>query len=562
MTRWLGLDLRRIGSALVALTTACVAPPVGELCPVSDTLTAEEKRAAMCACRAQNEHPQEHRVFSLPPQYTADVLLVVGNTPGMIEKQRALAKLSRWGWLLNDPRLDIHVAVVTTDVGSWVAAGQPFATPAGACDSFAGDDGVMQAVSCLDRVGLSPAAQAACADLCPDRRFVPQDGRRFLAREANRSNVPVAMEIDARTGRQVDMGMQHALGCMLMVGDSGCTISSPLEAAKRALDGHRAENSGFLRPGVPLHMLFLTDRDDCSMQPSQRAENDPATLGCAAPDFDAPLRCFQTGPYRCLAADVACEQALNQTGDKTRCHPRIEGPLVPVGDYIDFFRRLTPRLTIRGIVPMPETGQGARVSVTQRAGTADSAGLLLEPACRASADPQFVGLPQRRMSAFVASWLDPYRYPLPAQPTNACVPAAYDEGIQEISWTRGEFEELFCLDWRTQRDAQGQPRCWVGYVSWEESDALPDEPWPLCSAGCCQAFAQSGSGRFSEPAVRDACESEPTACYCLDQTANRACASYGEGTERMGLWPGPDAALHKHHPVSVRCAADDVCQAK
>lgn len=81
MTRWLGLDLRRVGSALVAIPTACVAPPVGALCPVSDTLTAEEKRAALCACRAQNEHPQEHRVVPLPWKYTADVLLVVGNTP-------------------------------------------------------------------------------------------------------------------------------------------------------------------------------------------------------------------------------------------------------------------------------------------------------------------------------------------------------------------------------------------------------------------------------------------------------------------------------------------------
>jgi len=566
MTRWLGLDLRCLVSALVAISTACVAPPVEEFCPIPDTLTAEQKRAALCACMAQSEHPQWIDVFSLPRQYALDVLLVVGNTPGMVEKQRALAKLSEWEWLLNDPRLDIHVAIVSTDVGSWVAAGQPFATPAGACDSFAGDDGAMQALSCLDRVGLSPAAQAACTERCPDRRFVPQDGRRFLAREAGRSNVPVAMETDPHTGQRVDRGMQHALGCMLMLGDSGCTISSPLEAAKRALDGHRPENRDFMRPGVPLHILFLTDRDDCSMQPSQRDENDPATLRCDAPDLNAPLRCFQTGPYRCLAADVQCEQPLNQTGDKTLCRARSDSPLAPLRRYIDFFSRLTPQLSIRGIVPMPATGQGARVTATQRAGTFDSAGLMLDPACRSGADPQLAGLPQRRMSEFLAQWLDPRPLPLPEQPMNACLPEKYRDGLLMLSRWRGWSERSPCLPWRTQRDVQGQPRCWVGYVPWEQSYSLPDEPWPLCSAACCQAFAQSGSGQFWEPTVRDACEPEPESCYCIDKAVNQDCFLYGDGAERIGLWPGPEASYRYRtgYGVSVRCAADafaaEVCQ--
>lgn len=564
MTRWLGLHLRCLVSVFVGMISACSAPPVGEFCPIPDTLSADQKRLAICAC--QNRFVQGETVRDLPRQYAIDVLLVVGNTPGMVEKQRALARLSNWGWLLNDPRLDIHVAIVSTDVGSWVAAGQPFATPAAACDSFAGDDGAMQAVSCLDRVGLSPTAQAACAELCPDRRFVPQDGRPFLAREANRSNVPVAMEIDSSTGRLVDMGMQHALGCMLLLGDSGCTISSPLEAAKRALDGHRRGNAAFRRADAPLYILFLTDRDDCSMQPSQRAENDPVTLGCDKPDLNAPLRCFQTGPYRCLAADVRCEQPLNQTSDKTLCRARGDSPLVPVADYIDFFRGLTLKLAIRGIVPKPATGQGARITTTQRAGTFDSAGLMLEPVCRASTDPQLVGLPQRRLSEALAPWLPNRNFYPGEQPTNVCALDRYSEGLAPLGiWNNGLLNTT-CLPWRTARDAQGQPRCLVGDVPWDQPHSIPDTPWPLCGAACCQAFAQSFSGEYWEPAVRDACEPEPTSCYCIEKPERPLCPFYGEGAERAGLWPGPGATSHWGYAVSIRCAADgseeDACPAQ
>ena len=96
------------------------------------------------------------------------------------------------GWVawLTNPGMDLHVGIVSTDVGSWVAADQPFAQPAGACDSFAGDDGALQAVSCWERairqrLSRPPAPRyvrivATCRPM----------GTRFIALEGAASNVP------------------------------------------------------------------------------------------------------------------------------------------------------------------------------------------------------------------------------------------------------------------------------------------------------------------------------------------------------------------------------------
>ena len=561
MTRRIQVGLCGLFSTTLALVS-CTAPPVGQVCPIPDQATPEQARAALCAC--DNLFAQGETLYFPPKRSEVDLLLVVGNTPGMVEKQRALATLPIWDWLLTDPRVDLHLAIVSTDVGSWVAPNQPFSQPVGSCDSFAGDDGVMQAVSCLDRAGQSAAAQAACADLCPDRRFVPTDGRPFLAREFSRSNVPVSMETAPRTGERYDAGPQHALRCMLLLGEGGCAISSPLEAAKRALDAHRQENSGFLRPGVPLSIVFLTDRDDCSMQPGQRRENDPQTLHCDAPDPNAPLRCFEAGPYRCLAADVTCEQPLNQSGDKTLCHARSDSPLVPTSDYVRFFSALTDRLSVQGIVPMPATGQGARITATQRPGTFSSAGLMLDPACRSTSEPYVSGLPQRRMSEALARWQSMARPFQSGLQVSVCEPARYRNALDHLSvWISG-WSRPTCPSWRTARDEQGQPRCIVAYVQnpdphWlPDSLRFPDEPWPTCGAACCSAFAQSEFGESWEPSILAACEPEPQECYCVVKSPRWLCSSaiYGEGAELIGLWDRPNVSSKRGARVSVRCAID------
>lgn len=560
MTRWLSAGLRGLfsmGITMAMATLSCTAPPVGRFCPIPDHATPEQTQAALCACELPSA--QYQAVYSPAQRYTFDLLLVVGNTAGMVEKQRTLAKLPIWDQLLSNPRVDAHVAIVSTDVGSWVAPGQPFSQPAGACDSFAGDDGAMQAVSCLDRTGLSPAAQAACAELCPDRRFVPTDGRPFLARDGGRSNVPISMEPDPQSGRLSDVGLAHALRCLLVLGEGGCAISSPLEAAKRALDAHRQDSSGFLRKGVPLFIVFLTDRDDCSMRLGQRAENDPLTLRCDSPDPTAPLRCFEAGPYRCLAADVACEQPLNQTGDKTLCHPRDDSPLSPVRDYLRFFSAISPKMAITALSSMPATGQGARITATQRPGTFDSAGLALEPACRSSVDPGLSGLPQRRMSDLIATWhqareLGEYR-----PPVSVCEPTRYHEALDALLGLPVRDQFPICQPGRPSDERQEPPPCLVGYVPWQEPQALPSVLWPTCGTACCAAFAASQQGQPWEPEVMDACSGERQSCYCLGKPQRSLCPPhrYGDAAELVSLWEAPSAGPPPAGSgVSVRCAID------
>ncbi len=52
------------------------------------------------------------------------------------------------------------------------------------------------------------------------------------------------------------------------IGATGCGFEAPLEAMKRSLDGSRIENTGFIRDGAFLAVVFLTDEDDASVKDS------------------------------------------------------------------------------------------------------------------------------------------------------------------------------------------------------------------------------------------------------------------------------------------------------
>lgn len=546
--------LCRLLGVLSTLLLACVAPPVRSLCEVPMFGTEAEKRAAICACR-KGFGMKAERYYRLPGGQTIDVLLVIGNTPGMAAKQRALAEIADWRWLLLSPFLDLHLGVVSTDIGSWTAEGTPFAQPAGACDSFAGDDGVLQAVSCWDRPGQTSAAQAACAAVCPDRRFGIRDGRRYLASELGRRNAVSAPELDVRTGQTYDRGMEYALRCLLPLGESGCTISSPLEAAKRALDGHRRENTGFRRPEAPLVILFLTDRDDCSMQLARRAENDPATRRCDTPDRSASPLCFAPGPYRCLAADRLCDQPWNQSGDKSYCVQRSDSPLVPVESYLQFFIEVAggpERLYLDALSATPALGQGAPISAQLPVGASEVAALSLTPACQSPSDPEFFGLPQHRLSAVRAPWLRVNGAAARPTPPSICEPSKYDLILPLLSLgPRSPWPA--CVGGMVQRSPMGQPICLVGYVPPDEPRSLPDRLFPVCSAPCCAAFARSQLGEPDDPPVMAACEPEPETCYCVATPQPQVCPQWA-GEECVAIWPKSGVAPPPGYGISIRCA--------
>jgi hypothetical protein len=247
----------------------CSTPAFTAICALPDNAIPEQQLAAVCSC----QRGVAETIWSPYRRPKIDLLLVIGNTPGMVKKQRALAQtfpalLS----LLEGAHFDYHIGVVSTDTGSWVAPNAPWPMSAGSCDSFAGDDGQLQKTSCLDRSSGSAAAANACAAVCPDRRFLPTDGLPFVAGAGGRTNVPVALAPDPMTGRMVDYGPAYALQCMAMLGDGGCVISAPLASARLALDGHADVNRGFLRP----HSL-LTTRAPRAARPPIPTPPPPAT---------------------------------------------------------------------------------------------------------------------------------------------------------------------------------------------------------------------------------------------------------------------------------------------
>ena len=352
-----------------------------------------------------------------PPTMTnnVDVLFVMDNSPSMTPKQKALAKnIPLFISGLDAAGLDYHIAIISTDIGTNTAPGTPWGASIGKCDTYVGDDGVMQTSPCTSHSDVTSDAKNACSSLCPDDKYVPNDGKRFLSKVGGVTNVPVALELDPMSGKMVDRGPIHAFQCMALLGDSGCGVESPLESVHRALDAHRGENSGFLRPDSLLAIVFLTDEDDCSVQLARRSENNPTTRDCdpAQPDtFD----CYNLD-YRCLARSVTCDQVMDTPGTKTNCKERPGNYLEPVSKYATFLRGLRPagRLLLSGIWTLPSIDKGGVVSIARGSGGTTTPFLNRAPgsgaSCSYSGDAAIFGQAQLRLSSFAAGFTDAQQY--------------------------------------------------------------------------------------------------------------------------------------------------------
>lgn len=556
-------DLRSALSlfAFVTVTTACTAPPLEAFCPIPEHGTPAERLAAVCACQtSQGEQYYPARVRS-----KLDILFVVSNAPGMAAKQQALAE--SYAFLtsnLDSSDLDYHLGVISTDVGSWTAADTPFATSAGSCDSFAGDDGRLQATSCLDRPGLSPQAQAACQAVCRDRKFVPNNGLPYLSRHFGNTNAPKVLEPDHRTGKIVDRGPEYALKCMTVLGDSGCAVSSPLESARRALDGHLRANSGFRRDGVPLVVIFFTDSDDCSVQPARRSENDPRTQDCPNPDPNAPASCYRPGPYRCLARDVACNEPLNTPGPKTNCHERPDSPLEPVDTYIQFFAQLghAPWLYFIGIWPLPDIPTTGPLVVSQDANIAGSPGLRFgtgpTTGCQSPSPDLGPGNAQLRLSRFARPFQLPNRpsWRLEARSQSICDPTQYAQPFGRLMDSIGRKIGPACLPVDPKIGPDGLPLCLIGDVPENNNLSIPDQLMPLCGPGCCQAMSASPYPYTPslDPSIVAACLPEPSDCYCLFRN-NGFCEGWWEVDASISVWRKDNGDPPPNRFTTIRCAA-------
>ena len=349
--------------------------------------------------------PAQGVCLTTPPTNNLDILFVIDNSPSMAGRQKGLvASIPKFLRKLDTASTPVNynIGIVSSDIGTDPAPDLQWSGGLTSCDTFAGDDGVLQATPCTSRFALSPDAAAVCQAFCPDPSFVPYKNGLFISKLGSSSNVPFDLKSDPQSG-QIDLGPQHAFSCMAVLGDGGCGVEGPLEAARRALDGHRADNAYFLRPDSLLAVIFLTDEDDCSVQLGRRKENMPDAFDCPLPSGDAPFGCFNSD-FRCLARDVSCDEPLNTAGEKHSCRERADSYLEPVQTYVDFFSKLRPanRLFLGGIWTLPALDQGGQLTVANMTGgSAGSDGLnrVLLP-CSGTFST-YPGAPQLRLSKLV-----------------------------------------------------------------------------------------------------------------------------------------------------------------
>jgi hypothetical protein len=401
---------------------------------------------------------------------------------------------------------------------------------------------------------------------------VPNGKDRFIAKSVGVNNI--------KTGNDPTAPIK-AFQCMALVGDTGCGITSQLESTKRALDGHLAENSGFLEDGSNLIVTFITDKDDCSMQPSQRQNLDPPAISCSTSGnpADLPYGCYNLD-YRCMAKDVTCTGgdnggALYTTGKKTGCTERPDTWLNPVVLYTQFFGSLrdAQSLSFNGIwsPSLIDFGNGVTTpygngqlqvasesppnTATNLLQTAPSAGAACyNPTPGLTTEPGgYYGQAQLRLESFKNTF-DPSIW----SEVSICDPANY--GIVPAVAQSLVQKTLPCLPGIPFLDSAGNPECMVGYVDANQPDGLPDVYMPPCSSTCCDAWANSKEpigpyGPFDtiakDPAIVTACTPEPQDCYCTVVSTQGNCP----GSTLAGLWQQGNRGPPLDKTVNFRCAA-------
>ena len=298
---------------------------------------------------------------SKPPKVTTklltnqlDVLFVVDNSVnGPVAQELLDANFGNFVNALDAfprGRPDLHIGVVTTTVGTGVAS-------VGNCPQAAPDD---------DGLMVNTArVMTGCAG--PSGQFIADLGN----------------SDGTRTTNYAPSTLQQVFGCIADVGSTGCGIEQPLEAMKRALDGTRPENAGFLRPDANLAVVFLADEDDVSVA-------DPSAWSLS--DLDQLQWLFT----------YTCDQPMSTTapGTYTNCHERDNSFLAPTASYVDF---LTSLVDPGQLIVATVGGDPATTTVQ----TANAPALGLAPSCTATingnAHPYWPGI---RLATFASAFGD------------------------------------------------------------------------------------------------------------------------------------------------------------
>ncbi|MGE5186477.1 MAG: hypothetical protein ACM31C_30685 [Acidobacteriota bacterium] len=304
----------------------------------------------------------------IPVSADIDILFVIDNSASTSDKQTVFAQNFPQFVAALDAfptgRPNLHIGVVTTTVDIGVQGFGP------GCPSPAPNDNGL--------LVNTPRVAAGCSG--PTGRFISDIKNGTGGRTTNYSGT-----------------LADTFSCIAQVGVSGCGFEADLEAMKRALDGSRPENAGFIRNGAYLAIVFLTDEDDASVK-------DTAIFGlgsgAAGPgDFRAqPLYAYK------------CDTAISASGpgSYTNCVPRTDSYLQPTASYFQFLASVKDpaQIVVAMIIgdPKPLGTNGVNIQ-TGMITSPFSQSLALMPSCTATINGNAaIARPGVRMADFLSNF--------------------------------------------------------------------------------------------------------------------------------------------------------------
>jgi hypothetical protein len=181
-----------------------------------------------------------------------DLLFVIDNSPVMAAHQANL--ISNYRTFMTELANmmggvpDVHIGVVTTDLGTTGADGQVH-TAVGACGGD-GDGGRLRHAGSI--VG----------------NYITDYG-----------------EFDGSRVTNYTGSLEDAFAELATVGSSGCAFTQPLEAMRRTLSSS-TENAGFLRDDAYLFVAFLTAGEDCSFAHASFLDGAQDVFSCITNDSE------------------------------------------------------------------------------------------------------------------------------------------------------------------------------------------------------------------------------------------------------------------------------------
>jgi hypothetical protein len=323
----------------------------------------------------------------------------------------------------------------------------------------------------------------------------------------------------------------------------------------------------------------VTDEDDCSVQLTARAQNNPNTIDCTKNGMST-YNCWKND-FRCTAYNVKCNEPMTSTGAKTGCTESGNGYLEPVDKYVRFFGNLrsSNKLVLAGIwtptlldnLNSDTTKVGKLVvdydpllCVPGPGITCSSEALIrgqgVSAACQSATDASISGQAQLRLSKFIRSFDAAVR-----TEQSVCEPQNYGSMLDGVADRIISKIPAPCFDAKVKTDASGKPACVVGLVDSATPNAVPKVALPQCGTSCCSAWAVAGATTAdpqtstarpvpNDPTITSACQTEPGDCYCAvsNATSKYACKdSAGQDTALAGLW----IKMAPHQPPAGQAAS-------